>query len=108
MGGGQEHREDYGARGRLQGEWARGGRDRRSQEGNKDVVKGSGGAGNLVAYGVKTCGGTKASTAAESGGIASQGVAPVAYVKKKSYQDWRLDREKVKIMGPDAAISSTS
>ena len=27
-----------------------------------------------MAYGVKTCGGTKASTAAESGGITSQGV----------------------------------
>ena len=36
----------------------------------------------------------------------------IAYVKKKSwnerYQDWRFDRERVKIMGPDASMSATS
>ena len=36
----------------------------------------------------------------------------IAYVKKKSwserYQDWRFDRERAKIMGPDAAMSATS
>ena len=38
--------------------------------------------------------------------------AAVAYVKKKAwtdrYQDWRWDREKVQVMGPDAAMSLTS
>ena len=38
--------------------------------------------------------------------------ASVAYVKKKAwtdrYQDWRWDREKVTVMGPDAAMSLTS
>ena len=38
--------------------------------------------------------------------------ATVAYVKKKAwtdrYQDWRWDREKVNVMGPDAAMSITS
>ena len=36
----------------------------------------------------------------------------IAYVKKKSWnekgQDWRFDRERVKIMGPDAVMSTTS
>ena len=38
--------------------------------------------------------------------------ASAAYVKKKAwtdrYQDWRWDRERVKVMGPDAAMSLTS
>ena len=38
--------------------------------------------------------------------------AAVAYVKKKAwsdrYQHWRWDREKVQVMGPDAAMSLTS